>query len=149
MKQQMVLKSVRVGCIEEKYRSSMNSMKVVASALLFTVIALAGTSAYIGMMEGNMTATVPRGDRRPVSERGTIGNDMRGDIVHALTGFSVYKLTDRLVHGALDRDSTNGVVSSSVVQFSGTREFLIPGGMDLHQSNSAFGAASGFRLLSW
>lgn len=140
--------SVRVGYIEEKYRSSMNNMKGVASALLFTAVALAEMPAYSGI-EGEMMAMLNGGDRHPVPRGGRIANYARGGILHALTGFPVDKLTDRSVPGVFDSNSTQGIVNSTRTQFSGTSEFLIPPGMDLHQSHSTFGAASGFRLLSW
>ncbi len=126
----------------------MKKMKGVASALLFTVVALAEMQAY-SAIAGEMMVMLNGGDRHPVSERGTIGNDTRGDNVHARTRFSVDNPSDPSVPGAFHSNSTQGILQSPRARFSGTSEFLLPAGMDVRQSTSAFGAASGVRLLSW
>jgi len=122
-------------------------MKVIASALLLAVVALAEMPAYSGMMEDNMTAMLTGGDKHLVSGRGTIQKDARGNIVHAKAGFSVGNPTDGSGHVVLEWDSTPGLGNSTRIQFLGTSEFLIPAGMDSHQSNSTFGAGPGFRLV--
>lgn len=145
----MTFKRLEDRCSDHhKCRYGMKNMKVVTSALLFGVVALAVMPAYTGI-EGEMVARLNGGDRHPVSGRDTIANDARRSIGHALTRFSLDNFSDRSVPGAFDSNSTQEIVKSTLTQFSGAREFLIPAGMDLHQSNSAFGAASGFRLFSW
>lgn len=128
----------------------MKNMKVIASALLFTVIALAGAPAYSGIDVGSHSArTVDASDKLSASGKVLSPNDARNDLALAFADFKIGKFHVGRVCLDKDRNSTKETGIGTVMQFVGTTALPIPAGMDPHQHNSTLRAASGVRTVCW